>query len=89
MDDFEKQMARELEVSTDVQDIVHCITARIYTDDCEGYGNQARSEQQSSALVSYGSKYGRDFMRDLEDAIGEVIYDFCNRIHEGDESNGL
>ena len=78
MTDFEKEMARELEVSTDMNIVAHLLTS-------QGWGDKAQADDLGSALVGYEGKYGRDVLRDLEDMINEAIYQACERIHEGEE----
>jgi hypothetical protein len=78
MTDFEKEMARELEVSTDMNMVACLLTS-------QGWHDKAQADDLGSALVGYESKYGRAVLRDLEDMINEAIYQTCNRIHEGVE----
>ena len=78
---------KELDLSTDLHYIVHLLTADIHEDDSEGYGNEARSRELSSALVGFEAKYGSDFMADFEDALNEMVGNFAERIVDGDYPN--
>ena len=75
---FEKEMAREKEVSTDMNMVAHLLTS-------QGWHDKAQADDLGSALVGYESKYGRDILRELENTINEAIYQACERIHEGEE----
>jgi hypothetical protein len=79
MTEFEQQMSREKEVSTDMNMVAHLLTSR-------GWGDKEQADELGSALVGYEVKYGRNLLRDLEDAINEAIYQACERVHEGEEA---
>jgi len=76
MDDFEKQILKEQQLSTDMWDITRLLTS-------PDWGNTENVEELKKALDIYGEKYGRDVLRDLEDAINHAVYEVCERIQEG------
>ena len=78
MTEFEQQMNKEKEVSTDMCAIAHLLTS-------PHWHNKEHADLLGSALVGYEGKYGRDLLRDLEDMINEAIYLTCDRVHEGEE----
>ena len=78
MTDFEQQMSREKEVSTDMNMVANILLSR-------GWSDKEQADELSSALVGYEGKYGRNLLRDLEDAINEAIYQACERVLEGEE----
>jgi hypothetical protein len=79
MTEFEQQMDREKEVSTDMHAIAHLLTS-------PHWGNKEHADHLSSALVGYEGKYGLALLRDLEDMINEAIYQACERVLEGEEA---
>jgi hypothetical protein len=79
MTDFEQQMSREKEVSTDMNMVANILLSR-------GWSDKEQADELSSALVGYEAKYGRNLLRDLEDAINEAIYQACERVLEGEKA---
>ena len=79
MTEFEQQMDREKEVSTDMHAVAHLLTSPLW-------GDKDKREELSSALMGYEVKNGRNLLRDLEDAINEAVYQACGRVLEGEEA---
>lgn len=75
MNDFEKQMLKEKQLNTDMW----AIACLLISPD---WGNTENVEELKKALDIYGEKYGRDVLRDLEDAMNEAVYQACERIQE-------
>jgi hypothetical protein len=78
MDAFEIEMAQELELNKGMYAVIHLLSS-------PHWGDKEQADGLGSALVGYESKYGRALIRDIENAIGEVVYEFSNRITEGEE----
>jgi hypothetical protein len=76
MTEFEQQMAREKELSTDMWAVAHLITS-------PDWGDKDKHDELKRKLDSYGDKYGRDVLSELEQTIGEAVYQACERIQEG------
>ena len=76
MDDFEKQILKEQQLSTDMW----AIACLLISPD---WSNKDNHEELKKALDIYGEKYGRDVLRDLEDSMNEAVYQACERIQEG------
>jgi hypothetical protein len=79
MTEFEQQLDKERQTNTDMCAIAHLLTS-------PHWGNKEHADHLSSALVGYEAKYGRNLLRDLEDAINEAIYQACERVLEGEEA---
>ena len=79
MTEFEQQMSREKEVSTDMNMVANILLSR-------GWGDKKQADELGSALVGYEVKYGRNLLRDLENDINEAIHQACERVHEGEEA---
>ena len=80
MNDFQENLAKEKEVSTDMWAVAHLLTSPHWNSSKE------QADELSSVLVGYESTYGRDLMRDIEDMIRDVIGAVCDRIAEGEEA---
>ena len=76
MDDFEKQILKEQQLSTDMW----AIACLLISPD---WSNKDNHEELKKALDIYGEKYGRVVLRDLEDSINHAVYEVCERIQEG------
>ena len=79
MTEFEQQMAREKQIGTDMNAVAHLLTS-------PHWGDKEQADLLGSALVGYEAKYGRNLLRDLEDAINEAVYQACERVLEGEEA---
>jgi hypothetical protein len=77
MTEFEKEMAKEKELSTDLFAIMHLLTAPDWED-------QEKREALSSALVGYETKYGRDLIGALEQGLYNAVDVVTEQILDGD-----
>lgn len=73
-----KVSRKEVEANKNIHHVIHCLTAPPAQDDSEE--EYEREEALSSALVSWGAIYGKDFMADLDDRIQEVVDEFVQRL---------
>jgi hypothetical protein len=79
MTEFEQQLAKERQINADMHAVVHLLTTPLWHDKDKREGLQAE-------LDMYEGKYGRNLLRDLEDAINEAVYQACERVLEGEEN---
>jgi hypothetical protein len=72
----------EKELSTDMNAIMHILTAPPARDDSEA--EWERVLEMDSAWVGFQDKYPQDFLSDLEGAINDVLDVFAEKLTDGD-----
>jgi F0F1-type ATP synthase delta subunit len=77
MTEFEQQLDKERQINADMHAVAHLLNSPLWHD-------KDKREELKAALDVYEGKYGRNLLRDLEDAINEAVYQACERIHEGE-----
>jgi hypothetical protein len=72
----------EKELSTDMNAIMHILTAPPAQDDSEA--EWERVLEMDSAWVGFQDKYPQDFLDDLEGALNDVFDVFAEKLKDGD-----